>query len=176
MQFRSIALILLLTIAAGSIGYRVFTDAGGPGSGAGPASSGPASSGGTRALSTAPEQPMPSPELGIDFDQGSEQSTASDVMPYVTEGSFFALIGFALGYLSRKVVKIGLILLALMFLAVQGLSYAEVVSVDWDRALGLVNDLVLNLKENQTVTDVLKDRLPSAGGLVGGYALGFRKG
>jgi len=124
----------------------------------------------------APDQPGAQPELGLDLDEKHDETTANDVMPYVTEGSFFALIGFALGYLSRKVVKVGLILLALLFVAVQGLSYAGVVAVDWDRALQLVNDLVLNLKENQTFTEVIKDRLPSAGGLVAGYALGFRKG
>ncbi|MFH0947276.1 MAG: FUN14 domain-containing protein [Planctomycetota bacterium] len=171
MQLRSIALILLATVAAGSVGIRAFKES--RESGSGPATSSPGALG---VHSMAPDQPVPSPELGIDPDQGGEQTTASEVMPYVTEGSFFALIGFALGYLSRKVVKLGLILLAVLFLAVQGLSYAEVVSVDWDRALQLVNDLVLNLKENQTVTEVLKDRLPSAGGLVAGYALGFRKG
>jgi len=35
---------------------------------------------------------------------------------------------------------------------------------------------VLNLKENQTLSQVLKDRIPTAGALTGGFALGYRKG
>ena len=48
--------------------------------------------------------------------------------------------------------------------------------MDWSRAVSLVNDFVLNLKENETIGQVLKDRIPTAGALVGGYFLGFRKG
>lgn len=106
----------------------------------------------------------------------SDDSPLADAMPYVTEGSFFALVGFALGYASRKVVKLLLLLLAGFFVLVQGLSYAEVVSVDWNRAVEVLNDLVLNLKENQTITEVLKDRIPTAGALTTGFALGYRKG
>ena len=59
-----------------------------------------------------------------------EPSQIERAIPYLTEGSFFALIGFALGYASRKVVKVGLILLALVFAGLQGLSYLEVIHIE----------------------------------------------
>ena len=96
-------------------------------------------------------------------------------MPYITEGSFFALIGFALGYLSRTILKVGLIVLGACFLLIQGLAWAEVIDVDWSRAIQLANDLVLNLRENASVTEMLKDKLPTTGALAAGYALGFRR-
>lgn len=100
-----------------------------------------------------------------------------DLLPYFTEASFFGLIGFALGYTSRKVVKLGLILLALLFAAIQGLQMAGVIqNVDWGRAIELVNDWILNIKEDQSVTDWLTDKVPSAGALFAGYLIGFKQG
>lgn len=118
------------------------------------------------------QPPQPPKESEPEKEPGAVESA----MPLVSEASFFGMIGFALGYFARKVVKLGLILLAIFFIGIQGLSYSGVISVDWARALELFNDFVLNLKENQTVGEVLKDRIPTAGALVAGYWLGFRKG
>lgn len=119
-----------------------------------------------------PTAPAPATETP---DDGGD-SPLADAIPYVTEGGFFAMIGFALGYASRKVVKLMLIALAGFFLVLQGLSYAEIVHVDWDKALQFTNDLVFNLKENETIGEIIKDRIPTAGALVAGYAIGFRRG
>ena len=105
-----------------------------------------------------------------------EHGALEGALPYLTEGSFFALIGFALGYASKKVVKVGLILLAVFFAGIQALSWSGVVTVDWGKAVDLANDLILNLKENETFTEDLKDRVPTVGALVAGYLLGFRRG
>lgn len=100
-----------------------------------------------------------------------------DLLPYFTEASFFGLIGFALGYTSRKVVKLGLILLALLFASIQGLQMAGVIQgLDWAKAIELVNDWVLNIKEDQSVTQWLTDKIPSAGALIAGYLVGFKQG
>lgn len=97
-------------------------------------------------------------------------------LPYITEGSFFALIGFALGYASRKFVKIGLIFIAIFFVGLQVLSYMDVVNIDWGRGIELVKKFVLNIQEGESIKKVLTDKLPTAGGLTAGYMLGFRKG
>ncbi len=99
-----------------------------------------------------------------------------DALPYVTEGSLFALIGFALGYTTRKIFKIGLILLVVAFVAIQALTYAKVASVDWGGLVDWLNRAVLNLKENDTVTQFVTRRIPSTGALVAGAALGFKRG
>jgi uncharacterized membrane protein (Fun14 family) len=97
-------------------------------------------------------------------------------LPYVTESSFFGLIGFALGYASRKFIKVGLILIALFFIGLQALVWTGAVAVDWGSLVGKLNALIFNLKQDQTVTQFLTQRIPSAGGLVAGYLLGFQRG
>lgn len=97
-------------------------------------------------------------------------------LPYVTEGSFFGLIGFALGYASRKFVKVGLILVALFFLVLQALVWTGTVSVDWSGLIGKLNALIFNLQENETMTQFLTRRIPSGGGMLAGYLIGFQRG
>lgn len=105
-----------------------------------------------------------------------EPTALETALPYFSEGSFFALIGFALGYASKKIVKLMLIFLAIFFIGIQAMSFGEILTVDWSKAVDLVNKLVLNLQENETITAVLKDKVPTAGAMFAGYWLGFRKG
>ena len=100
----------------------------------------------------------------------------ASALPVVTEASFFGLIGFALGYASRKAVKLGLLAIAGLFITLQTLVYLDVVAVDWSRAVSLVNDLVLNLQQDQTLAEIAKAKIPTAGALAGGYFVGFRRG
>lgn len=108
--------------------------------------------------------------------EGEEPGGLESLLPFLTEGSFFALIGFAVGYATRKAVKLLLILVALLFIGVQALAHAGIAEVDWGRALGALNDLVLNLKENQPFTEMLKDKVPTTGAFLAGVFLGFRRG
>jgi uncharacterized membrane protein (Fun14 family) len=113
----------------------------------------------------------------VDPSSTAPAETKDSLLPYLTEGSFFGIIGFALGFTSRKIVKLMLILIALVFAAVQGLAFAGVVSsVDWGKGLKLANDLVFNLNEHESWIEFLKAKIPSAGAFMGGFLLGFRKG
>ncbi len=97
-------------------------------------------------------------------------------LPYLTEGSLFALLGFAVGYATRKVVKLLLIVIAVLFVLVQLLSSKGMLDMDWGGLLDWLNALVFNLKENQTVSEVLTDRIPTSGAFLLGVVLGFRRG
>jgi uncharacterized membrane protein (Fun14 family) len=98
-------------------------------------------------------------------------------LPAVTEGSFFALIGFGLGYTTRKLFKIGLVLLALGFVALQVLVHFGAVEVDWSAAVAKLNELVLNVREQGgSLRELLSDRVPAVGGIATGYFLGLRRG
>ncbi|MBL8693365.1 MAG: hypothetical protein JNJ88_04635 [Planctomycetes bacterium] len=108
--------------------------------------------------------------------EGGAGSRVAEFLPYFTEGSFCALIGFALGFASRKVVKVGLVLLGLFSAAVFGLSAADVVQVDWSKATELMNGLILNLREAAGWADSAVQHLPSAGAFLGGYLFGYRRG
>lgn len=124
---------------------------------------------------------VPANAIGLVQGEGDTQSEPAATplersLPYVTEGSFFALIGFALGYASRKFVKVGLILAALFFLGLQALVWTGNVSVDWSGMIGKLNALIFNLKESESVTEFLTRRIPSAGGMLAGYLIGFQRG
>lgn len=107
---------------------------------------------------------------------GEQTQGLEQYLPYVTEASFFGLIGFALGYTTRKIFKILLILIALAFVGTQVGVQAGWFEVDWDSVLAKLNDWVFNLKEHATVTDFLTDRVPSAASLLVGWLVGFKRG
>lgn len=153
-----VLLVVLLVTLLGSIGWRAFGHS-----------------------KRAPAGDVPVGATGLVEGGGQDTSApppegVERALPYVTEGSFFGLIGFALGYASRKFVKLGLILLALFFVGLQALVWTGSVSVDWQGVIGKLNALIFNLKENETATQFLTRRIPSAGGLVAGYLFGFRRG
>lgn len=106
----------------------------------------------------------------------AEPSPIESALPYVTEASLFGLIGFALGYSTRKLFKLSLILLALAFVGAQALVHLGWVEIDWSGLVGKLNAWVLNLKQSSSVTTFLTDRIPSAGALLAGWVVGFRRG
>lgn len=115
-------------------------------------------------------------DASLSIEADSEPGALEAMLPVLTEASFFAMIGFALGYASRKVVKLALIVLAGFFLLLQLMTYGGVTTIDWGRLIDILNDWILNLKENQSITEVLTDRVPTAGSLIAGYFIGFRRG
>jgi uncharacterized membrane protein (Fun14 family) len=106
----------------------------------------------------------------------AEPSPIETALPYVTEASLFGLIGFALGYSTRKLFKLTLLLIAVAFVGVQALVHLGWVEIDWSGVAGKLNAWVLNLKESESVTGFLTDRIPSAGALIAGWVVGFRRG
>ena len=105
-----------------------------------------------------------------------EPTPLESALPYVTEASLFGLIGFALGYSTRKLFKLTLIVIALAFVGAQALVHLGWVEIDWSGLAGKLNGWVLNLKESKSVTAFLTDRIPSAGALLAGWVVGFRRG
>ncbi len=179
MQPRTIVFILISVVLVGSVGARILF-AKSDGTLESTVSS--SESSGKRSNLTGDSLVAGSPsggdgEAGSGAESRSEtESVARGALPIVSEASFFGLIGFALGYTSRKLVKIGFVVIALAFVGLQALSFSGVVTIDWQRLIDIVNAFVLNINQNDSIGEILKDRIPSAGALVGGYFLGFRKG
>lgn len=117
------------------------------------------------------------PEAGPESSADSEGDAFTRFLPFLTEASLFGLLGFALGYTSRKIVKIAMIFLALIFGAILALQSADLLGeFRHDRALELLNGLILNVKQNVKIEEHLMAHIPSAGTFIAGYFLGFRKG
>ena len=165
--YHKAVLALIVFLLLGSVGARAWMARGAADSSTtGSSSSGlehdllPGLTGGETAATPADQEPDP----------------LEDALPAVTEGSFFALIGFALGYTTRKVFKLGLILLALGFVSIQLLVHLGVVEVDWNGMVDKLNQWVLNVREEGTVQELLTDRIPTASGLGAGWLLGLKRG
>lgn len=167
--FKKAVLALLVLIFVGSVGARAVLGSGQP----------DAPSPASRPAAT-PDGFLPGVRQGGAQDPGAapqeEPAGIEGWLPLLTEGSFFALIGFALGFATKKLVKLLLIFVALFFVGVQALVHAEVMTVDWGQAIDWLNRMVLNLREDQPFTEVLKEKVPTLGALLTGYVLGFRRG
>lgn len=178
MQPRTIVFILISVVLAGSVGARIlFAKSDGTLESTVSGSEESGSRSDLAGNSLVPSDRSGDGDERSDSDSQTEtESVARDTLPIVSEASFFGLIGFALGYTSRKLVKIGFVVIALAFVGLQALSFSGVVTIDWQRLIDIVNAFVLNINQNDSIGQILKDRIPSVGALVGGYFLGFRKG
>jgi uncharacterized membrane protein (Fun14 family) len=159
--YHKVVLALIALVLTGSVALRAWSGGGSPARPSAPPG----------ALSTG---------LRADARSGAEPTAApapwAAALPVVTEGSFFALIGFALGYTTRKLLKLGLILLAVGFVGLQVLVHVGAVEVDWSAAVAKLDQLVLNVRQRDTIGQLLSDRVPAAGGIATGYLLGLRRG
>jgi uncharacterized membrane protein (Fun14 family) len=97
----------------------------------------------------------------------------------VGELGFGGVAGAIVGYTAKKVTKMLALALGLLFIAIQGLVYLHLVTVDW----AAVQDTAEHVwKNGQGVTladrtwEVISANLPFGGGFVAGFALGFKIG
>jgi uncharacterized membrane protein (Fun14 family) len=98
------------------------------------------------------------------------------ILPVITEASLFGLIGFALGYTSRKALKLLLILIAVAFVVVQILVARGDLTVDWGGVVRGAQGWILNLQADVPITEFLKDRIPTVVAFVACWLVGFRRG
>lgn len=109
-----------------------------------------------------------------------------DIAPLATTATsigFGGITGFLIGYAIKKVMKIMLIVLGLLFVAVIALEYQKLISVNWNKiqtglssALGNVtNGQIPGTQENiaATMTNI---GIPLTGSLTAGFVLGFLRG
>ena len=126
-----------------------------------------------------------SPDLGngpgpgssfVGVDTSAAEGRIEAWLPYLTEASFFGLIGFAVGFATRKLVRMLLIGIAIAFVVVQLLVSTGHFAVDWLGVRSVINQWIFNLKDHETITTFLTNRIPSAGALIAGWFFGFRRG
>jgi len=108
----------------------------------------------------------PSPEASI-------TEALRSVLPDLSVG---ALLGFATGVALRKVGRLALTLLGLLFVAVQLLASLDLLSVNWPRVQALADPLLRQGGEAGAawLGRVLTANLPFAGAYAAGLVLGLR--
>ncbi len=139
---------------------------------------------GARMLVGEPSRPAPNPMPEGVRSFASETAAKSPapaegwqaLLPVVTEASLFGLIGFALGYTSRKALKLLLILIAVAFVVVQILVARGDLTVDWGGVVRASQAWILNLQADVPITEFLKTRIPTAAAFVACWFVGFRRG
>lgn len=113
---------------------------------------------------------------GEPSDAAQEPDAVGKALPLVTEASLIGFVGFALGYAARHVLRTLLIVLALAFVCVQGLVWLGVAEISWASLADGWNRLVLGVQERLPAREALLARVPSAGTLLAGLGLGFKRG
>lgn len=124
--------------------------------------------------------PMPEGARSFAAETAAKSPAQADgwqaLLPVVTEASLFGLIGFALGYTSRKALKLLLILIAVAFVVVQILVARGDLTVDWGGVVRASQAWILNLEADVPIAEFLKDRIPTAIAFVACWFVGFRRG
>lgn len=124
--------------------------------------------------------PVPSSARSLVGDVASEapvaKSTLQSVLPYVTEASLFGLLGFAVGYTSRKLLRWLVILVGLGFIVLLVLAAKGKADVNVSEVVKTVDHWILNVHWNVSVPEFFKHRVPTLIVFGIGWLVGMRKG
>lgn len=96
--------------------------------------------------------------------------------PLLPDLSVGAVLGFAAGYALKKLGRLALLALGLLFLTLQLLASYDLVTVNWPRVQALADPLLRQGGELGTdwLARVLTARLPFAGAFTAGLLVGLR--
>lgn len=99
------------------------------------------------------------------------------IVPLLPPLSFGALMGFAAGYAVKVVGRVALLVVGLLFVAIQLLSYFGLVSVNWLRLEALSGPWLQDNGQSvwTWLSSVLTHDLPFGGAFVVGLLLGLRR-
>jgi len=118
-----------------------------------------------------------------DQSRSAERSRRIDITSLLSgpvgELGFGGVAGAIVGYTAKKVTKLAALVLGAIFIVVQLLVYADIISVNWktlqDTAQGVWTD-----PQGATLASrawkVISGNLPFGGGFVAGFAVGFKLG
>ncbi|GGM13117.1 FUN14 domain-containing protein [Deinococcus aerophilus] len=106
-------------------------------------------------------------------DPGGLSAGLQAMLPDLSVG---AVLGFATGVALRAVGRIVLIVMGLLFIALQLLAYFDVVSINWLHLQALAEPLLRQGSENGAawLGRILVANLPFAGAFTAGLLLGLR--
>ncbi|MBB6098957.1 putative membrane protein (Fun14 family) [Deinobacterium chartae] len=99
--------------------------------------------------------------------------------PYLGQLSLGAVLGFAAGYAVKKIGKIALLVVGVLFIAVQLLAASGFIEVDWLRIQQAAGPLLERERIQSgwsSFLGVLTNNLPFSGAFLAAFVLGFRAG
>jgi uncharacterized membrane protein (Fun14 family) len=152
--FQVAFLVVCAVVLLGSIAWRAFANA----SGAGGAASAPAGSAGMVPGSAS---------------AGGEGSTA--LVPYFTAAGIFGILGFAAGFVMRKIVLGVLLVVGFLVIVVFALAATHVIVIPWPEITDWLNRTLLDMKGKIPPAESLLHHVPSAGTASMGFGLGLQR-
>lgn len=98
-----------------------------------------------------------------------------DLLPDLSLGG---VLGFATALALKTIGKIALVVVGLLFIAIQVLASYDILSVDWLRVQAISEPWLKQSGEllSEWVNRVLLGNLPFAGAFTAGFVLGLRRG
>lgn len=108
---------------------------------------------------------------------GELNLAAFDWQQFGVETGSSAILGGIVGFATKKVAKLVLVLIGLELLLLQALEIHGVIDVKWEtlnRFVGGIQDTALNENPPAGLLDVLPS-LSMGGGFAGGFLVGFRQ-
>ena len=106
------------------------------------------------------------------------EATGGDIWTFIAfnAGAGFVL-GFAVGYALKKLVKLALVLLGLLTIVLLALEYYGIIQVNYDKFVALVEQ-AMNMTRSaaSSIASHAVASLPFAGSFLLGFALGFKMG
>ena len=107
---------------------------------------------------------------------GTEPGGAAAWSPGLMALGFSFFVGFAVGTLLRVFVKIAVVVAGLVFLSLAGLSYAELITVNWDAMDQIFSKFADRIGSDfDELSTIVTGRLPQAGLGVLGLVTGLKK-
>ena len=95
-------------------------------------------------------------------------NTLEELGPWVSEAAFSFLMGLLLGKISRRVLKLALLLVVAAFVVVQYLAYRQILDVSWP----VLGDS-FHITPDGNLKEIVKEKVPAAGAFLLGYLLGL---
>ena len=116
---------------------------------------------------------------GQPIDNQGVDAVSRTLIPLATQFTLGVAIGFCVGFLAKKVVKIVAVLVGLVFVLLQVLAYADIVTVHWSPIAAWWD--MMRRPENlegqwNAVYSILFANVPALVGAVPGLILGLKKG
>ncbi len=105
-----------------------------------------------------------------------ESSTINKLSPAIFRVGFSFAVGFAIAFAARTFVRLTLIVVGVFLVALFGLEYVEVVTVNWDKMQGHYDSFAASARGSfGGFSEFITGRLPSTASALGGLVIGFRK-
>ncbi|MBI2126656.1 MAG: FUN14 domain-containing protein [Thaumarchaeota archaeon] len=93
-----------------------------------------------------------------------------------TQLGFGTVVGFAVGYAAKKIVKLLLIFLGLFFVALQYLSFQGFITINYQKFQQIFEALAGRAMDAPPTPAFITAGIPFYGSFALGFALGFKKG